>query len=78
MNIKDYAELKEGGDLVVKEIEGQVRAVKKNYNPNNGKLLSVDILPIDKVSLLKQEQDALELATAIRAFVDDVEALEPK
>lgn len=76
MNIKNYAELKESGDILVKEIEGQVRVVVKNYNPSNGELLDTAIFPVDKPSLERQEQDSLTVAAQIRVFLDDVEAVE--
>lgn len=76
MDIQRYSELKASGDLLVKEIEGEVRIVKKSYDPDTGKSKGVAILPIDKESFIKHKKNAQEMIDAITVFLDDVEAAE--
>lgn len=76
MDIKRYSELKATGDISLQKVEGKVFVVKKNYDPDTGKLKDPQILPIDKESFLKHKADAQEMIDAVTIFLDDVQALE--
>lgn len=76
MDIRRYAELKASGNLTLQKIEGSVFAVKKNYDPDSGKLKDSTILPVDIASFLKHKADAQEMVNAVILFLNDVETLE--
>lgn len=76
MDIKKYAELKESGNVTLQKIEGGVFMVKKNYDPDSGKIKDPQVLPVDKTSLLKHKADAQEMVDAVTLFLGDVEAKE--
>ena len=76
MDIKRYAELKASGDVKLQKVEGKVFVVKKNYDPDTGKLKDPQILPVDKDSFLQHKANAQEMIDAVTIFLDDVEALE--
>ena len=78
MDIKRYKELKASGDVKLEKVDDTVHVYIKQYDPESGKLLRTQILPVDEPSLSNEKEQAHLLLDGFTEFLADIENVKVK
>lgn len=75
MELRRYIELKEKGIISLHKVGSKIVVVKEKWDPETGKNLSADILPVDIESINKQKDELQLQLNALNNFLADIEAI---